>query len=251
MISILMPIYNGIEFIAESVGSVRRQRFRDWELLIAVNGHPENSAVYRTAAAYGVDGDRAIRVFDRHDLRGKANTLNAMLPEARYDWIALLDVDDIWHRAKLKAQLPHMRDYDVIGTHGRYFGRSGALGRLHAWGCDAIGTHGKYFGVRTERRSPRIPVGNLAGFDFLQCNPVLNSSCLVRKELCHWRPEIDGVEDYDLWLRLARQGRRFFNVPRKLLRHRIHAQSVFNTNNDSMVDALRAEHRRAWREGDV
>ena len=45
MISILMPIYNGIEFIDESVGSVLCQTFSEWELIIGINGLPENSDV--------------------------------------------------------------------------------------------------------------------------------------------------------------------------------------------------------------
>jgi len=43
MISILMPIYNGIEFINESVPSILQQTYGEWELLIGINGHPENS----------------------------------------------------------------------------------------------------------------------------------------------------------------------------------------------------------------
>ncbi len=39
MISILIPIYNGIEFIDESIHSVINQTFNNWELLIGVNGH--------------------------------------------------------------------------------------------------------------------------------------------------------------------------------------------------------------------
>ena len=41
MISILMPIYNGIEYINESVSSVLDQTYGDWELIIGINGHPE------------------------------------------------------------------------------------------------------------------------------------------------------------------------------------------------------------------
>jgi glycosyltransferase involved in cell wall biosynthesis len=52
MISVLIPIYNGIEFIEESVGSVLQQTFTDWELLIGVNGHPENSETYQLAKRY-------------------------------------------------------------------------------------------------------------------------------------------------------------------------------------------------------
>lgn len=49
MISILMPIYNGVEFIDESVGSIISQTYTDWELLIGINGHPANSDVYQIA----------------------------------------------------------------------------------------------------------------------------------------------------------------------------------------------------------
>jgi glycosyltransferase involved in cell wall biosynthesis len=46
MISILMPIYNGIEFISDSIISIINQSFGEWELIIGVNGHPPMSQVY-------------------------------------------------------------------------------------------------------------------------------------------------------------------------------------------------------------
>ncbi len=49
MISILIPIYNGIEFIDDSVQSVLNQTYTNWELIIGINGHPENSDVYKKA----------------------------------------------------------------------------------------------------------------------------------------------------------------------------------------------------------
>ena len=49
MISILMPIYNGIEFIEESVSSILQQTYANWELIIGINGHPENSSIYQIA----------------------------------------------------------------------------------------------------------------------------------------------------------------------------------------------------------
>ena len=49
MISILMPIYNGIEFIDESVSSIMQQTYTEWELIIGVNGHPPNSEVFQKA----------------------------------------------------------------------------------------------------------------------------------------------------------------------------------------------------------
>ena len=52
MISILMPIYNGIEFINESVTSIITQSFNEWELIIGINGHAENSEVFKVAKQY-------------------------------------------------------------------------------------------------------------------------------------------------------------------------------------------------------
>ena len=53
-----MPIYNGIEFIEESVSSILNQTFTHWELIIGINGHPPNSDVYQIAKEYEIKDDR-------------------------------------------------------------------------------------------------------------------------------------------------------------------------------------------------
>ena len=52
MISILMPIYNGIEYINESVMSVLCQSYDKWELIIGINGHPPDSDCLHIAKTY-------------------------------------------------------------------------------------------------------------------------------------------------------------------------------------------------------
>ena len=52
MIYILIPIYNGIEFIDTAVTSIINQTYKDWKVLIGVNGHEANSSVYNTATKY-------------------------------------------------------------------------------------------------------------------------------------------------------------------------------------------------------
>ena len=121
MISILMPIYNGIEFIHESVPSIIHQSFKDWELIIGINGHEKDSEVYKQAKQWEVKDDR-IKVYDLLEIKGKSNALNEMIKLCKNDWISLLDVDDIWLPKKIELQLPYMADYDVIGTRCKYFG---------------------------------------------------------------------------------------------------------------------------------
>jgi teichuronic acid biosynthesis glycosyltransferase TuaG len=203
MISILMPVYNGIEFMDTSVTSILEQTHKEWELLIGINGHPPGSTVYQTAKAY--EKDPRIRVLDL-TTKGKSNTLNEMLSYCSYSWIALLDVDDVWLPLKLETQLSFMSLYDVIGTHCHYFGER----------------YGQ----------PDIPTGDLRTHDFMKVNPIINSSCLVKKEHCLWDGSVDGVEDYDMWLRVWRKKCYFYNVPEALVLHRIHQSSSFNAKGN-------------------
>jgi glycosyltransferase involved in cell wall biosynthesis len=219
MISILTPIYNGIEFIEESVSSILNQTFGQWELIIGVNGHPENSDVYKIAKEYEKKGNGKIRVYDFYKIKGKSNTLNAMIQYCKYNYIALLDVDDIWHPQKLEVQSTDLNHYDVIGSNCVWFGdRPGIV--------------------------PKIPEGDISNFDFSTVNPIINSSCIIKKELCYWNHNWNGVEDYDLWIRLRKSGKKFYNCKEILVKHRIHNTSAFNAkgNNNAVPDLLKSHY---------
>ena len=211
-----MPIYNGIEFIEESVSSILNQTYSQWELLIGINGHPENSDVYKIAKEYEKKSEGKIRVYDFHKTKGKSHTLNAMIQFCKYDYIALLDVDDIWHPQKLDVQSQYLNYYGVIGSNCIWFGdRPGVV--------------------------PLIPVGDITNYDFSLVNPIINSSCIIRKELCYWNE--NGIEDYDLWLRLRKANKKFFNCKEILVKHRIHNESAFNAKgNNNKVDDLLKSH---------
>jgi teichuronic acid biosynthesis glycosyltransferase TuaG len=250
MFSVLIPLYNGIELLKEAVDSVRAQTYPEWEVIIGVNGHPQGSDVYKEALALAnaplalanapsalanapsalanaplALAESHIRVIDLYDLpeKGKSAALNAMLPYAKFSHIAILDADDIWLPTKLEKQLPFVKEgYDVVGTQCEYFGE-------------------------LEGR-PTIPLGDISSRDFFQANPMINSSAIVKKDLCHWVSHWDGVEDYDMWLRLRKGGRRFYNVGEVLVRHRIHRSSAFNAQgNGNKVPALLAEHTPKYR----
>ena len=202
-ISILMPIYNGIEFIQDSVSSIKRQTYTNWDLIIGINGHPVNSEVYKIAKQYECEN---IKVIEMLEIKGKSNALNEMLKYSKANYIALLDVDDIWLPNKLQSQIPFiLKGFDVIGTMCKYFGDKDCY--------------------------PSIPLGNISKFNFM----VVNS--IIKKELCYWK-DID-LEDYDLWLRLRKQNKTFYNVAECHVLHRCHSNSAFNARGNHLkVDDL-------------
>jgi glycosyltransferase involved in cell wall biosynthesis len=216
MISILMPIYNGIEFINKSVTSVISQTFNDWELIIGINGFPANSDIFKIAKKYE-EIDQRIKVYDLIGIKGKSNALNSMIPLCKFNNIALLDVDDVWHRKKLEIQSNFLDKYDVIGSNCVYFG-------------DIEGV------------VPKIPMCDISNFNFTEANPIINSSSIIKKKLCYWNEIWNGVEDYDLWIRLRKFNKKIYNCPEILVKHRIHNQSAFNAkgNNDKVSELLKS-----------
>lgn len=202
-----MPIYNGIEYINDSVMSVIDQTFENWELIIGMNGLLENSIEYKIAQEYS-NIDSRIRVYDMPEINGKANALNKMVEYCKYDHVAILDVDDIWLPKKLEKQIDFISNFDVVGSLCVYF-------------------------ENLEGVIPKIPTGDISNFDFKTVNPVINSSSIIKKDLVSWNEEYAGVEDYDLWLRLRRQGKKFYNVDEVLVKHRIHTSSAFNTKDNT------------------
>lgn len=216
MISILLATYNGEKYLNLSIESILNQTFKDFELLIGFNGTNDNSKSI-------VDNynDPRIRVFDYGDDTGKAKTLNKLLIEAKYDWIAIQDDDDIWMDSKLEKQLPFMSKYDVIGTLISYINEEGFV-----IGQPSLSTF-----------PDDIKHISLSG-----TNQVANTSAIFKKidalNIGGWSCELDGIEDFDFWLRLMREGRNFINIPEQLVHHRLHLNSNFNTKKHDLKKIL-------------
>jgi glycosyltransferase involved in cell wall biosynthesis len=267
MISILIPIYNGIEFIDNSIQSVLLQSYKEWELLIGINGHPQNSDVFKIAKKYEKI-DHRIKVYDFYTIKGKSNTLNELVKYCKYNYIALLDVDDIWHYKKLEIQSIFIPYFDIVGSNCVWFGNYKDIAPLLAlnlsnynfwknnliislrliikklasyWfsSCFNISDSSLLHIEHYNGIVPPIPLFNISNYDFRKVNPIINSSSVIKKELCYWNPNFDGVEDYDLWIRLRKLNKLFYNCPEIFVKHRIHKQSAFNAKgNNNMVNNL-------------
>jgi glycosyltransferase involved in cell wall biosynthesis len=212
-ISILMPIYNGIEFFKESFRTISRQTHTDWELLIGINGHSDPSPLLRLIEEVA-KGDHRVRVFVQ-TTTGKPNSLNDLMTHVTTDWVALLEVDDTWSLTKLEEQVR------ILAT-------------LHPETA-VVGTFCHYFGELSG--SPTIPSGYIDPKVLATVNPIINSSSLIRRELCQWTSTYD-VEDYELWMKIALSGKKLYNIPKDLVGHRVHRQSAFNGKQQD-VEQLR------------
>lgn len=104
LVSIIMPSWNTDRFIADAIQSVINQTYTNWELLIVDDCSTDN-----TDAVIAGFHDERIRCFKNEKRSGAALTRNRALREAKGEWIAFLDSDDLWKPEKLEKQIRFMK----------------------------------------------------------------------------------------------------------------------------------------------
>lgn len=105
IVSVVIPVFNAEKFLAQSIESVIRQEYRDWELIIVDDGSTDDSAV--VALKY-VDNYPGKIFYERHAgnaNKGAAASRNLGIEKSKGVYIAFLDADDVWKPSKLKTQV--------------------------------------------------------------------------------------------------------------------------------------------------
>ena len=207
-ISVVIPAYNSAKYISETLESVKRQKFRESEIIVVNDGSPDTSAFEREINLHLED---IVYIYQKNAGAGVAR--NTGIGQARGELIAFLDADDIW--------LP-----DYLSSQYIYLQRN-SLDMVY---CDA-----QLFGLNTAYRRTFMETAPSAGeADFesildLRCN-VITSGTLVKKAAVlvagGFETERVRAHDVHLWLRIARTGAKIGYQKKVLLKYRVHIDSL-------------------------
>jgi GT2 family glycosyltransferase len=207
LVSVVMPTYRtNLAHLAASVGSVRAQTYRNWELVIADDGsgQPALTALLEGLAAE----DSRVRCVFHDRNRGISAATNAALRKTRGAYVVLLDHDDMLSPVALEALLR-----EALRTGARF---------VYA-DEDKVDA----FGVFSEPNlKPDWNYRLLLGVNYV-CHPVMIERKLLRRAGV-LRSACDGAQDHDLFLRLAERCRpeQIVHVPEILYHWRKTAQST-------------------------
>ena len=104
-VSIIVPVYNGAQFLEETVASVRRQTWQNWELLLVDDCSKDQS--YEIMKRLAQEDPRIVPL--RQECNGgAARARNRGVAEATGRYIAFLDADDLWMPDKLSHEMEFM-----------------------------------------------------------------------------------------------------------------------------------------------
>lgn len=110
-LSVIIPTYNRAELLGRTIKSVFQQTFTDYEIIVVDDGSTDctENSIGRLLKETGVPSER-VRYFFQHN-QGKSVALNRGLSEARGEWIAFLDSDDLWLPSKIAQQFQVIHQY--------------------------------------------------------------------------------------------------------------------------------------------
>jgi glycosyltransferase involved in cell wall biosynthesis len=221
-VSVLTTIYNAGPYLSGSLDSLLRQSFGDWELIAVENGSRDDSAAL--LASYH---DQRIRAFFLPSNIGRTPALRYAFAQARGEYIAVLDADDIAQPERLRRQVEHLDGRPEVVLLGTW--------------ADYIDADNRVIGAWTPPTEAAALLNSMASE-----NPIVHSSAMYRTAIAR---EVGGYpedrpysQDHGLWLKLLAVGAPGM-VPEHLTQFRILPSSMTRSRRhevDVAHDLLRA-----------
>jgi glycosyltransferase involved in cell wall biosynthesis len=184
-VSVIMPIYNAEKYVKETIDGILNQTFEDFELLL-INDHPTD----KTMEIVKDIKDSRIRIIENERNRGIAYSRNRGLEEARGQYIALMDDDDLTDRERLKLEVDFLDSHLDIGVIG-----------------------GSSVNIDESNRQQSEPAFILTNPDYIRAQmmffcPMANSSTMFRKNIIEaygirYQENCLGMEDYRFWIEMS------------------------------------------------
>lgn len=207
-ISVLLSVKDGEKFVAETIDSILKQSYENFELIVVINCSTDNTL--NIVQSYK---DERIKILQSKICQLNYN-LNYALEHATGDYIARIDADDIAMPNRFEKQIKVLEEgkYSVVGSNIKYINEYG----------DIIGEM-LYPETNEEIRQKIIYKA-----------VIVHPSILMKKEdLLKVGGYLGGryAQDLDLWLRLMRDKNvKFYNIQEPLLYYRIHSAQAKGNN---------------------
>ncbi len=204
-VTVFVPVYNAEKFIADTVASVLRQTFTDFELLVIDDGSTDQSIKILESFH-----DQRIRIERNGKNRGRPFTRNKGLMQARGEYLSVLDSDDLCEPDRLARQVEFLDTHPniaAVGSWAKYVDENGNVAFICKPPAESDEIRRKIF----------------------QANCFIHSSVTFRRqaliEIGGYNLEYLQAQDYELFLRLSAR-HDLANISEPLVQYRVHPDQV-------------------------
>lgn len=203
MVSVIMAAYNSENYVESAIRSVQGQTMADWELIVIDDCSDDRT---RKIVEDLASEDHRIRLLCNETNMGTAGSRNRGLDVCRGKYGAILDSDDVWHPEKLEKQLMLAKEKsaDIVYTSYAIVGEDGKKR------C------GDYLVPGTTDLKQMLSQNHI-GCSTVLIDLTTSGDYRFSEEYYH--------EDYALWLRMLRDGKRAAGVESVLVDYRYRTDS--------------------------
>lgn len=226
LVSFIMPIYNAERYLVEAVSSVLNQTYKNIELIAVNDGSSDSSVDILKAFA---EKDSRLKIINQKNT-GIVGALNNGIKNAKGEFLARADADDVCFLQRIEKQLPLIsKNPKVVLVYS---------------GFEVIDENSEFmYREIVPTRDSDIKR------TMLLYNPIGHGTVLMRKStvlnLGGYSNSCGPTEDYELWTRMSKEGE-FIGLEDLLYRWRQNRKGITFTNNPAMQEHTRINLARYW-----
>jgi glycosyltransferase involved in cell wall biosynthesis len=210
LISVILPVYNAQEYLAEAIESILAQTYQNFEFIIINDGSSDNSLNIIKSF-----NDDRIHLIDRKNM-GLVYSLNEALSIANGKYIARMDADDISLPDRFEKQLFLMENnlLDICGSHYLLIDANNKINGLNLTPL----SHDFCF------------LSLISKVPFAHPSVMIRKDFLLKYNFLYGSSKYKIAEDLDLWIRMYNAGAKFANLNEIVFKYRIIENSLSKIN---------------------
>jgi teichuronic acid biosynthesis glycosyltransferase TuaG len=214
-VSIITPCYNASEYIQETYEYLKAQSHSNWEWIVFDDCSTDNSLNLLKLLS---NSDKRVLAYENSKNSGAAVTRNNCLNKATGEFLAFLDVDDIWKPNKLKIQLDFMKTKKVNFSYHNY---------------ELVNAQAKF--IKNQNVSAIV-----SAKDLLKFNPFATSSIIIKRDLIEknrirFKEHLRRRQDYLFWFDAISVGGSALGITNILSGYRLIGGNSLSGNKKKMA----------------
>lgn len=224
-VSVLIPAYNSEKYIGEAIQSILNQTFTDFELLVLDDGSADNTWLEMQKFE-----DNRIQLLKNEINQGISFSRNKLMDNAKGEYLAWLDADDIALPERLAIQTKFMDENPDVGVCGSWY--------------ESFGSGSSIVKIPTSHKE--IQCRNLFHCNISQSTVICRKNILYKHHLKYDINQNIGP-DYELYIQLSSFGL-LINLPLVLIKVRLHSKSISAIRKELQINNALQVRKRLLRQ---
>ncbi len=182
-VSVIIPVYNSMSFLPQTLESVFNQSYKDFEVIIVNDGSTDGINRWITEIT-----DSRVKYISQQN-QGLSVARNTGIANAKGMYLAFLDADDLWHPMKLEKQV------DILDKNPE-------VGLVYSW-VASVDERGNIKGKIRKNYAEGNVWHKIIEHNIIECgsNPMIRRICF--EKLGNFDPKIAYAQGWQMWLKIA------------------------------------------------